>query len=486
MGLFTEGPSIDELMAKRNERSTALQRSLATQAGQGARDPMQAQAASLLGSSLGRALAGSMDGGDYRAKLEAKEAEKLGVQQEYLTAAAADNSAAMYDMVKILKKDNPLAAMKMLELAKAKKKEEDAATAAAAAAAAEQAEIIRAEAAEVDENIRAEGVEADAAKLLASAKVTGDDVQIQANIDAAQLLASAKVTSDDVQVQAAADAAALLANATLAAKVVTQTTGEDLNAKVGKEMYPEGSIWQEEAGGKLTWVNPPKDQKVYTTPVPAGYKLNYDKAGNVEGMEPIVGSKQYDEKKAALEKDSKGDSDKRVHTSVVMDGIAQVKDIIKLDSIWTPVFGPMGAGSARIDGTERANLDSIMTSIEANVGFTELNSMRANSPTGGALGNVTEKELILLQNQMGALSRSQSKEKFEENLLKFEQTYNDVIHGDAQYQEEWALANPDLAAVQAAAAAAVAPAPKAALGTGVGPNAQGGTQLSSAALKYVK
>ncbi len=431
MGLFTEGPSIDELMAKRNQRSSALQQSLATQAGQGARDPMQAQAASLLGSSLGRALAGSMDGGDYRSKLEAKEADKNATQQQYLTAAAADSSVAMYDMVKVLKKDNPLAAMKMLELAKAKKKEEDAATAAQAAAAAAQVEVLRKEAAEVTENIRAEGVDEDQALTA-----------VNADIDAASLLAGAKVTGDETQNQAAVDAALLLAEADLAKNVVTQTTGEDLNKEAGKKVYPKGSIWQKEAGGKLTWVNPPKDQKVYTTPVPAGMKLNYDDAGNVTGMEPIVGSKQYKEAQAELNKSTKGESDKRVHTNVVMDAVQQVMDISAKDSFWTPVFGPMGAASGKIDSTERSDLDAIMLSIEANVGFTELNSMRANSPTGGALGNVTEKELILLQNQMGALSRSQSKEKFEENLTKFEQTYNDVIHGDAQYIEEWNINNP--------------------------------------------
>ena len=472
MGLFTEGPSIDELMAKRNERSGKLQRSLALQAAQGAARPMEAQAASMLGSSLGRALAGAMDGGDYRSKLEANEAAKNATQQQYLTAAAADSSVAMYDMVKVLKKDNPLAAMKMLELAKAKKKEEEAATAAQAAAAAAQVEVLRAEAAEVTENIRAEGVDEDQAAI-----------KVQADIDAASLLAGAKVTGDETQTQAAVDAALLIAEAKLAENVVTQTTGEDLNTEAGKKVYPEGSIWQEEAGGKLTWVNKPTDQKVYTTPVPAGMKLNYDDAGNVAGMEPIVGSKQYVEAQEKKNKTSKGRSDRRVHTNVVMDAVQQVKDISAKDSIWTPIFGPMGAASSKIDATERATLDTIMLVVEANVGFEELNAMRANSPTGGALGNVTEKELILLQNQMGALSRSQSKESFDRNLAQFEITYREVIEGDAQHKQEWRRDNPQAAAANdatMAAAQAPAVAPQTGARSGAGPNAA----MPAAVAKY--
>jgi hypothetical protein len=492
-GLFTQGPSIDELLSKRNQRGTALQQQLVQQAGQGSRDPMQAQAAALIGSSLGRALAGKMDGGKYEAGLQAKADAKNATQQQYLTAAGADTSAAMYDMVKLLKKDNPIAAMKMLELAKAKKKEEKDEADAKAAAIAAKVETLRQEgrddeaaaliaSAKVEAASTSTTSDQEAAALLAGAKVTGAETETEAQKAAALLVAGAKVTGAETQTEAQKAAALLLADAKVAENVTTQVTAADLNKTAGKEVYPKGSIWQKEAGGKLTWMNPPKNQKVYTTPVPAGYKLNYDEAGNVASMEPIVGSKQYYEVQASLNKTSKGSSDKRVHTNVVMDGLQQVKDISSKDSFWTPVFGPMGAASARVDGTERSTLDAVMITIESNVGFTELNAMRANSPTGGALGNVTEKELILLQNQMGALSRSQNKESFDKNLAMFEQTYNDVIHGDAQYIEEWNANNPESAPkVYTTVPPAVVPTGGARGGTG--PNA---TQpaLSAAAASF--
>jgi len=83
-GLFTAGTSIEELLEKRNTRANALQQSLMANAAQGARDPMKAQAFSLLGSSLGRALAGGMDGSDKQMDaLKATEAKRQELAGQY-------------------------------------------------------------------------------------------------------------------------------------------------------------------------------------------------------------------------------------------------------------------------------------------------------------------------------------------------------------------------------------------------------------------
>ena len=86
-GLFTAGTSIEELLAKRNTRSNALQQSLMANAAQGAARPMEAQAYSLLGSSLGRALAGNMGGKDKEMEaLKAKNAGQKALQGRYSNA----------------------------------------------------------------------------------------------------------------------------------------------------------------------------------------------------------------------------------------------------------------------------------------------------------------------------------------------------------------------------------------------------------------
>ena len=129
-GLFTAGTSIEELLAKRNTRANALQQSLMANAAQGAARPMEAQAYSLLGSSLGRALAGSMDGGQDK-QMDALKSEEANRQRlvGQTIEARRGSSAAMFAHAKLLNDDPSKrytqAALDMTDKAIAKKKEED-------------------------------------------------------------------------------------------------------------------------------------------------------------------------------------------------------------------------------------------------------------------------------------------------------------------------------------------------------------------------
>ena len=96
-GLFTAGTSVEELLAQRQTRSNALQQSLAASAAQGARNAPRAQTHSLIGSALGRALAGKMGGEDKQMEaLKARETSEAGLVKEYATAASGTDVAAMY------------------------------------------------------------------------------------------------------------------------------------------------------------------------------------------------------------------------------------------------------------------------------------------------------------------------------------------------------------------------------------------------------
>jgi len=67
-------------------------------------------------------------------------------------------------------------------------------------------------------------------------------------------------------------------------------------------------------------------------------------------------------------------------------------------------------------GTDARNLRGDLDRIKANIGFDELNKMRRESPTGGALGQVTERELQFLQSVQGSLDQAQSPEQLEKML----------------------------------------------------------------------
>lgn len=81
---------------------------------------------------------------------------------------------------------------------------------------------------------------------------------------------------------------------------------------------------------------------------------------------------------------------------------------------WTTGFG--AEALSNVGGTPSADLAATLDAIQATVGFDKLQEMRENSPTGGALGSVTERELALLQATFGSLKQSQSEEQFKENL----------------------------------------------------------------------
>ena len=55
--------------------------------------------------------------------------------------------------------------------------------------------------------------------------------------------------------------------------------------------------------------------------------------------------------------------------------------------------------------------------------------MRAASPTGGALGNVSDQEGARLASAYGNLEQSQSQAQFERNLKRVKNIYLDIVHG---------------------------------------------------------
>ena len=64
----------------------------------------------------------------------------------------------------------------------------------------------------------------------------------------------------------------------------------------------------------------------------------------------------------------------------------------------------------------RANLEATLDTIRANLSFAELAKMRANSPTGGALGSIAVRELDLLGSTVASLNADQSQEELNNSL----------------------------------------------------------------------
>tara|TARA_R110000744_G_scaffold72711_1_gene145805 strand:- start:1691 stop:2950 length:1260 start_codon:yes stop_codon:yes gene_type:complete len=392
-------------------------------AAQGAARPMEAQAYSLLGSSLGRALAGSMEGSDKQMDaLKAKNAEQKIAQGVYVDAMGMPTAAGMREQAAILRDTYPEASLKLLTAANVKDKEEKGALAAEAAAAKQDAKDKAA--LELAAETRAQDV-----------KFKQDKIDLDADIrveDKAEKLRKEGVDADAAQAQAEAE---------IAKDKTTVMSAEDYNLKFGTTL-PEGTFWKvKEQSGDLTQIAKPSKANVSIS-IPEGMNAEYDDKGNITKYVPIENGPQW----LAAEKlrlEQKADEDigkskqggRTIKNTVVSYALDSARRISKADSLLTPVFGKLNLAKfvGGFEGTERANMEATMKTLQAQSGFSTLQAMRDASKTGGALGAINAKEMELLTAALGSLDLAQSKEQFDQKLNEFEKVYYDTVNGSGAW-----------------------------------------------------
>lgn len=79
---------------------------------------------------------------------------------------------------------------------------------------------------------------------------------------------------------------------------------------------------------------------------------------------------------------------------------------------------PLAGGLATVPGTDAANFKAGLDTLKSQIGFSVLQQMRNNSKTGGALGQVSDRENTLLQQNLAALDRAQSETEFKAALSR--------------------------------------------------------------------
>lgn len=123
-------------------------------------------------------------------------------------------------------------------------------------------------------------------------------------------------------------------------------------------------------------------------------------------------------------------TDYKAGPTIVEDNIFRALNIIDKSPKTTT---GMGSYLSNIPGTDAKSLKERLGSIKANIGFDYLQAMREASPTGGALGNVSDRELQGLQSVFGSLEQSLDDKELTYNLNLLNYTYNNVIHGEGNH-----------------------------------------------------
>lgn len=103
--------------------------------------------------------------------------------------------------------------------------------------------------------------------------------------------------------------------------------------------------------------------------------------------------------------------------------------IKKIDELIPRVSGKtVGAGSliSGIPGTDAKNFSADIKTLQANLAFQTLQSIREASKTGGALGAVSEKELALLESAVSSLDTAQDDKQFKKNLMEVRDSFERI------------------------------------------------------------
>jgi hypothetical protein len=175
-------------------------------------------------------------------------------------------------------------------------------------------------------------------------------------------------------------------------KYVAQKAGVDINAPISNAQIPAvAKAMREFETGQTGGAR---------TPTAAG------------GQAPVIkGSAPAKARSAALGAKSKYDNT-----------IAVARRLLKnpaLDDIIGNVQGNIPETALSLISQDAADALSDYNNLMTIAGFQELQTMRDNSPTGGALGQVSDSENKMLQQSAFASSRTQSEAKFRRSLLDY-------------------------------------------------------------------
>jgi hypothetical protein len=215
----------------------------------------------------------------------------------------------------------------------------------------------------------------------------------------------------------------------LKAEAPQKPTSAIQNYNFAREQGFDGSFADWQTGQKkagATNINIDNASEVGT--IPQGFEMFTDPVTGARSMRPVTGGPEdptkFNEKKAANEAQK---------ATVARQAIADIKGKLSQGGMLNmPEVGVVGSRLADMGlNQEAVDVKRKLETLQSVVSFDRLQQMREASPTGGALGAVSERELALLQSSMGALSNDMS----EEELIKTLDFIDGVMSKFAAYPQ---------------------------------------------------
>jgi hypothetical protein len=179
-------------------------------------------------------------------------------------------------------------------------------------------------------------------------------------------------------------------------------------------------------GGKGQTINVGGNNDIGT--IPPGKMVQRDEAGNVIGMVDIPGGPSALEAEAAAAKTDLASGRKDTATDTITTAAGIAREL----SSKPGNAGIVGAVMANLSETEAAEMRRQVDVLKAQATIENLTAMRQASPTGGALGSVTEKEGAMLASAAGAVDPNAKPADFQRALDNYERTLLRIVHGPSE------------------------------------------------------
>ena len=169
-----------------------------------------------------------------------------------------------------------------------------------------------------------------------------------------------------------------------------------------------------------------KGGQVVTLPaIPGGAPMGATAGGQMPAAGPQV--EQLPETPAALEKKEGRRLAKLRAGGTVIQDLQRSLGILEND--WSKLSAATSGVAKHIPLTDAKALDGLIQSALSNVGIDTLQTMRENSPTGGALGQVPIQQQKRLEQVLGSLDISQEPEIVIQNVKRVINIYKDIAYG---------------------------------------------------------
>lgn len=161
---------------------------------------------------------------------------------------------------------------------------------------------------------------------------------------------------------------------------------------------------------------------------PAGFQNVFDDQGRLLRQDMVEGGPAW------LEAQQAADAAGRQQTLTGRQILPTIDDIATARAL-ADQPGTLGSLAPALSGVPvlgqtAQDMAATIDAIGSGISLENLNQMRQASPTGGALGNVSDKQSALLSEAFGSLRQSMSRELFLYNLARVENTLNDIVHGE--------------------------------------------------------